>query len=202
MDPEVVAWRRRLRTDLIARRQTVPLDLRRAAAEIIGKELTRLRAALGRSTIGFYWPIRHEINLLPWARALAQSGDTTLCLPVVVQPGSPLEYWRWAPDTAMQPGFWNIPVPVQKCVVVPDLVLAPLVGFDAQCFRLGYGGGYFDRTLAAAQPRPIAIGVGYEFSALDTVNPQPHDIAMDAVLTEQRTMLPSTWRIRDANCPQ
>ena len=193
MDRAVAAWRRQLRADLIARRQTVPLDVRRHAAEIIGDRLTRLRVALGRSVVGFYWPIRHEINLLPWARALAQSDDVALCLPVVVEPGASLEYWRWTPEAAMRPGFWNIPVPAERRVVAPDLVLAPLVGFDADRYRLGYGGGYFDRTLAAARPRPIAIGVGYDFAALETINPQPHDIPMDAVLTEHRAMLPAAW---------
>jgi 5-formyltetrahydrofolate cyclo-ligase len=193
MDKAVAAWRRQLRADLITRRQTVPLELRRQAAEIIGDRLNRLRATLGRSVIGFYWPIRHEINLLPWARTLARSGGVTLCLPVVVQPGAPLEYWHWAPDTEMRPGFWNIPVPIERRVIAPEVVLAPLVGFDADRYRLGYGGGYFDRTLAATSPRPIAIGVGYDFAALQTINPQPHDIPMDAVLTEQRAMLPEAW---------
>jgi len=190
MDQAVAAWRRQLRAELIARRQAVPLELRRQAAEVIGGRLTRLQAALGRSVIGFYWPIRHEIDLRAWARALAQSGKVTLCLPVVVRPDSPLEYWRWTPETDMRPSFWNIPVPAERRVVAPEVVLAPLVGFDAERYRLGYGGGYFDRTLAAARPRPIAIGVGYAFGELETVRPQPHDIPMDAVLTEQRAMLP------------
>lgn len=195
MDDGIAARRRQLRTDLIARRQTVPRELRRHAAGVIGDRLTRLRAALNRSVIGIYWPIRHEINLLPWARALAQSGEARLCLPVVVQPGAPLEYWAWTPETQMRPGFWNIPVPAERHLVAPEVVLAPLVGFDAQRYRLGYGGGYFDRTLAAARSRPVAIGVGYEFAALETIDPQPHDIPMDAVLTEQRAMLPDEWRI-------
>jgi 5-formyltetrahydrofolate cyclo-ligase len=193
MDKAIAAGRRQLRTDLIARRQTLPLELRRQAAEIIGGRLNRLRATLDRSVIGFYWPIRHEINLLPWARALAQADEVTFCLPVVVQPGSPLEYWRWTQDTEMRAGFWNIPVPVERCLIIPNLVLAPLVGFDINRYRLGYGGGYFDRTLGAARPRPIAIGVGYELGALETINPQPHDIRMDAILTEQRAMLPPEW---------
>jgi 5-formyltetrahydrofolate cyclo-ligase len=193
MDIAIAAWRRQLRADLRARRQTLPLEFRRRAAETIGARLTRLRATLGRSVIGFYWPIRHEINLQPWACAIALSSDVTLCLPVVVQPGAPLEYWGWTPDAAMRPGFWNIPVPVERRVVTPEIVLAPLVGFDADRYRLGYGGGYFDRTLAAAQPRPIAIGVGYDFAALDTIKPQAHDIPMDAVLTEQRAMLSPAW---------
>jgi 5,10-methenyltetrahydrofolate synthetase len=78
-------------------------------------------------------------------------------------------------------------------VVFPDLMLAPLVGFDRTNYRLGYGGGYFDRTLASLRQRPMVIGIGYEFSVLKTIFPQPHDIPMDAVLTE-RDAPPSDWR--------
>jgi 5-formyltetrahydrofolate cyclo-ligase len=195
MDKTIAAWRQQLRTDLVLRRQAVPPDLRRQAAEIIGGKLTRLLHALDRHVVGFYWPIRHEINLNPWAHALAQSENATLCLPVIIKPGTPLEYWRWTPKSKMQPGFWNIPVPVERDPITPDVVLAPLVGFDARGYRLGNGGGYFDRTLAAIHPRPIAIGVGYDFGALETIEPQPHDIPMDAILTEQRDLLPEAWKI-------
>jgi len=70
-------------------------------------------------------------------------------------------------------------------VVMPDAVLVPLVGYDPSGFRLGYGGGYFDRTLAAARPRPCAIGLGYEDSVLPTIFPQRHDIPMDLIVTDR-----------------
>ena len=70
--------------------------------------------------------------------------------------------------------------------MVPQAVLAPLVGFDRQCYRLGYGGGYFDRTLAALSPRPLAIGVGFEMSLIETIFPQSFDIPMDVIVTEAR----------------
>jgi 5-formyltetrahydrofolate cyclo-ligase len=84
----------------------------------------------------------------------------------------------------MEAGVYDIPVPKERPIVLTDLVLAPLGGFDGQRYLLGYGGGYFDRTLAALQPRPAAIGVGFELGRLDTVHPQPHDIAMTAIVTE------------------
>ncbi len=84
----------------------------------------------------------------------------------------------------MTTGVYDIPYPAERNIVVPDLVLAPLVGFDAAKYRLGYGGGYFDRTLAVLQPRPVAIGIGFAFARLATVHPQPHDLAMDTVVTE------------------
>jgi 5-formyltetrahydrofolate cyclo-ligase len=69
-------------------------------------------------------------------------------------------------------------------------VIAPVVAFDRACFRLGYGGGYFDRTLAALQPSPLKIGVGYAQFALPSVKPQPYDIAMDFIVTEQGIVEP------------
>ena len=68
--------------------------------------------------------------------------------------------------------------------MVPDLTLAPLVGWDPAGFRLGYGGGYFDRTLAVLSPRPMTIGIGLQSARLATIFPQPHDIALDVILTE------------------
>lgn len=80
--------------------------------------------------------------------------------------------------------MWGIPIPEKREITLPQAVLAPLVGFDQQCYRLGYGGGYFDRTLAALAPRPLAIGVGFELSQLDTIHPQDFDIPMDLIVTE------------------
>jgi 5-formyltetrahydrofolate cyclo-ligase len=117
------------------------------------------------------------------AATLAEAG-MTLAMPVVVRKSAPLEFWRWEPGMAMQPGFWNIPIPATQRVVIPDAVLAPLVGFDAALFRLGYGGGYFDRTLAAARPRPLAIGLGYSATQLPTIYPQPYDIGMNLIVTD------------------
>ncbi len=87
----------------------------------------------------------------------------------------------------MRTGVWNIPIPKARDVLMPDAVIVPLVGFDESGFRLGYGGGYFDRTLAAAMPRPYAIGLGYADSKLQTIHPQPHDIPMNLIVTEEST---------------
>ena len=84
----------------------------------------------------------------------------------------------------MVQGFWKIPVPAEGPEVIPDVTLAPVVGWDAAGFRLGYRGGYFDRTLAARLPRPYAIGVGLQAAQVQTIFPQPHDIAMDEIVTE------------------
>lgn len=191
MDPDVAAWRRAQRTRLLDMRQGVPPERRQHAARMIAGELDRIVAHRPIATIGLYWPIRQEISLLAWASEHAARGTFRLALPVVVTPKAPLEYWRWAPGEDLARGVWNIPVPATRDAVLPDLVLAPLVGFDRAQYRLGYGGGYFDRTLAALPRRPFAVGLGYDCGALDTIFPQPHDIPMDAVLTERRVMPPT-----------
>lgn len=86
---------------------------------------------------------------------------------------------------AMERGDWNIPVPPAYAeVLTPDIALAPLVGWDRAGYRLGYGGGYFDRTLAILRPKPSVIGVGLQSAGLSTIVPQPHDIVMDWIVTE------------------
>ena len=136
MDRTVASWRRQQRARLIAARQAIGSDERSAATERIAGRLKRVAAVLQSPVVGLYWPIRNEINLLRWGRALAESEGVTLCLPVVVEPKAPLEYWRWTPGQAMRSGFWNIPVPTQRDVVLPDLMLAPLVGFDQVMIRV------------------------------------------------------------------
>lgn len=185
MDKTVAAWRREKRAELLALREAVSAETRQTAVARITGRLDRLCAARMPRVVGLYWPIKSEIGLLPWGRALAQVRGLTVCLPVVVAPRAPLEYWRWTPGEPMQPGVWDIPAPARREVVAPDLVLAPLVGFDDAHYRLGYGGGYFDRTLAALPKRPFVVGVGYMFGRLETIFPQPHDVPMDAIVTDE-----------------
>jgi 5,10-methenyltetrahydrofolate synthetase len=115
---------------------------------------------------------------------LSASG-LTVALPSVETKAAPLIFRRWTPETKMLRGDWNIPVPPPDAPVVqPDITLAPLVGWSPDGYRLGYGGGYFDRTLARPETRPFTIGIGYESARLATIYPQPHDIPLDAILTE------------------
>jgi 5-formyltetrahydrofolate cyclo-ligase len=108
----------------------------------------------------------------------------TCALPVVVAPRTPLVFRQWDVDTKMGTGVYDIPMPLDTAEVSPDVVIAPLHGFDPRGFRLGYGSGYFDRTLAALQNRPITVGVGFEISRLDSIYPQSHDIPLDFIVTE------------------
>jgi hypothetical protein len=90
--------------------------------------------------------------------------------------------------TSAARGLWNIPHPADGKLIVPNVVIAPVVGFDLEGFRLGYGGGFFDRTLARLNPKPLTIGVGYPEAELRTIFPQPHDIPMDWVVTGSGTL--------------
>ena len=102
---------------------------------------------------------------------------------MVVAKRTPLIFRSWHPGARLERGVWNIPYPADGALVTPGVVIAPLVGFDPQGYRLGYGGGFFDRTLASLSPRPLAIGVGHPLGALATIYPLPHDIPMDWIVT-------------------
>jgi 5,10-methenyltetrahydrofolate synthetase len=193
MDPAVRGWRVTQRAALKAARRDMGAQARHDAAEAIAAKLDHLVLPRVRATLGLYWPIHGEVNLLAWAERIAAAGRVRLCLPVIVQRNAPLEYRAWVPGQPMRPGVWQIPEPVDSETVLPDLVFAPLVGFDHARYRLGNGGGYFDRTLAALTPRPISIGIGYAASALETIFAQEHDLAMDAIITETTDILPEAW---------
>jgi 5-formyltetrahydrofolate cyclo-ligase len=179
---EVKAWRRAERERLIALRLALPPADRRAAGERIAASIREVLAERP-GVLGVYWPFRAEFDPRPLIDALVAAGRD-VALPVVIDKKGPLEYRAWAPGETLVAGVWDIPIPEKREIVVPAMVLAPLVSFDRECYRLGYGGGYFDRTLAALSPRPLAIGVGFAAQEIATIHPQPFDIAMDFIVTE------------------
>jgi 5-formyltetrahydrofolate cyclo-ligase len=182
---ELRAWRRAERQRLLALRTAAPPVDRRLWGSEIEAKLRALLVERPVMTLGVYWPFQAEFDpraLIDWV--IAQG--FAVALPAVVDKQGPLEYRTWRPGEALIDGVWNIPIPEVRKVVLPQAVLAPLVGFDRQCYRLGYGGGYFDRTLAALAPRPLAIGVGFEMSQMETIFPQSFDIPMDVIVTEAR----------------
>lgn len=184
---DVARWRKAGRARLLAERAALPVAARQAAAKAIAGHLDLLLDKrflnLDGLILSGWWPIRAELDLRPWFETLLARG-ACVALPVVVTPHAPLRFRPWKPGCRMQVGVWKIMVPAEGPEVVPDVTLAPLVGWDAAGYRLGYGGGYFDRTLAATKPRPLSIGIGLDAARLPTIFPQPHDIAMDAIVTE------------------
>lgn len=175
-------FRKSERARLIAARLALPADKRAALAQQIADHLDRLVPIAPDTVVSLYWPFRGEPDLRAWMTRLAERG-IGVALPVVEEKARPLIFRRWHPGCAMTRGVWNIPIPEKDDRVVPTVVLSPLVGVDRACFRLGYGGGFFDRTLAAMTAKPLVIGVGYELARIETIHPQPYDIPMDIVIT-------------------
>jgi 5-formyltetrahydrofolate cyclo-ligase len=182
-DDEIKLWRRGERARLVAARMAAPVGERRQWEAAIAPRLEGILAELPGETLGIYWPFKAEPDPRPLAER-ARAAGRRIALPAVVDRRGPLEYRLWQPGMAMETGVFDLPIPKERHVVRPAIVLAPLVGFDAGNFRLGYGGGYFDRTLAALRPRAVAIGVGFELARIESVFPRPHDVAMDIIVTE------------------
>lgn len=182
-DWERETWRRRERRRLLASRLALAPEERQSCWAITEERLERLLAQLPGGTIGLYWPIKGEFDPLPLARRLSDA-NRLVALPAAPAPHAALEYRAWRPGDAMAEGRHGIPEPRERKIVQPDILVVPLLGFDEARYRLGYGGGYFDRTLAVLQPRPVTIGVGLEQALLATIYPQPHDIALDFIVTE------------------
>ena len=181
--PEIKNWRKQKRAELIAQRVALESNRRREMNAVISAHIEAGFALLGGMTVGFCWPFQGEFDARFAIRHLRDRGAVA-ALPLVVAKATPLQFRAWWPGAPLTPGVYGIPVPDGTPLVVPDAAIVPMNGFDAQGYRLGYGGGYFDRTLAATLPQPLAIGVGFEFARLATIYPQPHDTAMDFVVTE------------------
>ncbi|HJR21585.1 MAG TPA: 5-formyltetrahydrofolate cyclo-ligase [Dongiaceae bacterium] len=179
---KILAWRKEQRAQLIPARVAIPDAARDAWTQRIIASLEPIVMAV-EEPVSFYWPFRGEPNLRPLMRRMVAAGKA-VALPVVVEKRHPLEFRPWTPGCEMELGVWNIPIPDTRERVTPRLLLAPVVGFDPQRYRLGYGGGYFDRTLAALTGPRIVIGVGYDSQAIATIHPLPHDIPMDRIVTE------------------
>ena len=185
MDPTTLkAWRKAERERLISARVAIApsvLDSWRRRMDIT---LERSFPGLARCRLAFCWPIKGEYDARHLARTLRSRGALT-ALPVVVKPKSPLIFREWHPGVEMAEGVLNIPYPVNSPEMIPQAVLLPMNGWDPKGYRLGYGGGFFDRTLASIEKRPLTIGVTYELAKLDTIHPQSWDIPMDYVVTER-----------------
>jgi 5-formyltetrahydrofolate cyclo-ligase len=180
---EIRHWRVQMRQALIGRRLSLDGAARKAQGERAKGRLVESVELHGFETLGMYWPVRGEIDVRDLAAEHLKNGGR-VALPVVVTKSAPVEFWRWQPGMPMSRGVWNIPIPAEREVLNPDAFIVPLVGFDAGRFRLGYGGGYYDRTIAAAARRPYCLGLGYEAARLQSIFPQPHDIPMDMIVTD------------------
>ena len=181
------AWRRALRRELLARRMALDKALHQElSARIVAHLLAHFPPP---QTLAFCWPIKQEPDVRGIVEEWRQAGTRTT-LPVVISEHAALAFREWLPDTPLESDRYGIPTPAQGDWLIPDLILLPLNGFDPAGYRLGYGGGYFDRTLAALSPRPLAVGVGFELNRVATIRPEGHDQPLDWIVTENGVFKP------------
>lgn len=176
------AWRKQQRAQLLAARSAASAQDRAAWSTAIHAFLEALDLQ-APCVLGLCWPYRQEFDARPLAARLRACGVRS-ALPVVRGPGLPLAFHHWWPGVAMDKGAYDIPVPRETEALLPDVLLVPPVGIDALGYRLGYGGGYFDRTLAALARKPVCIATAFGLSRIASLQPQAHDVRMDFVVTE------------------
>ena len=181
---QLKSWRRAERERLIAAREGLDAPTLERFRRRIDAHLEHSFPGLAAARLAFCWPVRAEYDARHLMDTLRDRGAVT-ALPVVIGPGQPLAFREWHPGAALASGPLGIPFPRDSDPVLPSVVLLPMNGWDEAGYRLGYGAGFFDRTLASVAPTPVAIGVSYELARMKTIHPQSWDIPMDWVVTER-----------------
>ncbi|MDR1889982.1 MAG: 5-formyltetrahydrofolate cyclo-ligase [Zoogloeaceae bacterium] len=176
--------RAQLRQKLLAARRAEPVEQVAAWSERLVGHLLRVFPQPPGERIACCWPIQNEPDVRAAAAIWRAQGATTL-LPVVLARHAPLVFRPWTPETPLAPDRYGIPTPTGGPEIIPDVIIMALNAFDAAGYRLGYGGGFFDRTLAVLQPRPLVLGVGFEMGRVASIQPEAHDQPVDWVFTEQ-----------------
>jgi len=195
---EIRAFRSALRSRLIGEREALTPDEHARLSQALASQLAPLLAALPIRTLGFCWPYRAEFDARKLV-AMAIARGLAACLPVVTHTSAPLSFRAWEPDSAMVDDRYGIHIPATGEARQPDAILMPLNAFDAAGYRLGYGGGYFDRTLATLVPRPLAIGIGFELARIASIRPQAHDLRMDCIVTETGIFIAENSGLKQAD---
>ena len=192
-DPGAESPRTALRRALLDARRRTPVEVRRAANDALIERLAAMLPDVSGATLALYWPVRGEPLLEPLPARWRAAG-ARLALPCVVAPDAPLRFLSWHPGDATVPGAMGIPVPAAQIAVRPDLLVIPCLGFDDRCYRLGYGGGFYDRSLAALDAdggTPVfAVGVSWDEARIEQFEPLPTDRPLDAIVSPARVFRP------------
>jgi 5,10-methenyltetrahydrofolate synthetase len=187
--------KKELRQVLIAARQNMTDRVQRAA---LLQQVMRIWL-VGRDdlVIGAYWPIKGEFDPLPALHRWKEDGELIdrpeprrIGLPVIDKVHKTLTFHAWYPGCPMEEDAYNIPKPKDTEIIVPTLLFVPCVGYGPGGYRLGYGGGFYDRTLNALQPKPFTVGLGYTNGYVDDLEPEPHDVPLDAILNDNGVVWP------------
>src|SRR5262245_23026491 len=186
---EIDAAKAELRVVLTERRRQAVLSLPRAGEDLRDRFLAAI-PIVGYETISAFWPLPDELDTRPLIKAVAARGHT-IGLPVVIKRGQPLMFRRWTPETELVQGSFRVMTPPPDAPeVVPSLLIVPLLAFDRAGYRLGYGGGFYDRTLhklrgAAAGGRVLAVGVALSAQEVSSVPRDDTDQPLDWIVTER-----------------
>lgn len=173
-----------MRTKAHAMRDAMWPDRRAEASKAAAAHFFEGVELTSGETVAAYWPIRDELDVRPVLTRLMDEGQP-VCLPVVIGDGLPLELRLWQPGAALYPsGFGTLAPDELAPLAEPDVILMPLLGFDKHGTRLGYGGGYYDRTLSRIGRKPKLIGFAFALQEFDHIPRDAHDVPLDAVVTE------------------
>lgn len=179
--------KKRLRQECRTRRAAIPDADRAELAKAFARHFLKAVKVENRNVAG-YSAFRHELDTLPLLAMLA-AGDRICGLPITSPPSRLLYFRRWHSATKMVDGAFGIPVPSPEAeTFTPDIIIVPLVGFDAARHRLGYGAGYYDATLADLRQRGhkfLTVGAAFSTQQLAAIPTEPHDQQLDLVITEK-----------------
>jgi 5-formyltetrahydrofolate cyclo-ligase len=185
-----------LRKRLVAERQGLPDRMVRA--DLLQRVMRIWLVGRPDTVIGAYWPIKAEFDPLPALHRWKEDGELLeetqlrrIGLPVVDKLHKTLSFHAWYPGCPMEEDAYGIPKPKDTEVIVPTLLFVPCVGYGPGGYRLGYGGGFYDRTLAKLEPRPFTVGLGFTCGFVDDLQPEPHDVPLDAILNDNGVVWPA-----------
>lgn len=184
-----------LRIDLVARRLAMP-D-RQQRANLLQDVLRIWLVGRPDTVIGAYWPIKGEFDPLPALHRWKEDGELIdqpqlrrIGLPVVDKVHKTMVFHAWYPGCRMEEDAYGIPKPRDTEIIIPTVLFVACVGYGPGGYRLGYGGGFYDRMLATLEPRPHTVGLAFTNGFVSDFESQPHDIALDAILNENGAVWP------------
>lgn len=184
-----------LRKRLVAERLAMPDRLHRA--EMLQSVMRIWLVGRPETVIGAYWPIKGEFDPLPALHRWKEDGELLdepalrrIGLPVVDKVHNRLTFHAWYPGCPMEEDAYGIPKPKDTEIIIPTLLFVPCVGYAPGGYRLGYGGGFYDRTLGKLDPRPFTVGLGFTNGFLEELQPEPHDVPLDAILNDNGVVWP------------
>ena len=184
-----------VRKALIEQRLNMPDRLQRA--EWLQRVMRIWLVGRPDTVIGAYWPIKGEFDPLPALHRWKEDGELLdepalrrIGLPVIDKQHRTLSFHAWYPGCPMEEDAYGIPKPKDTELVVPTLLFVPCVGYGIGGYRLGYGGGFYDRTLAVLEPHPHTVGLGFTQGFVPDFEPEPHDMPLDAILNDNGVVWP------------